>query len=177
MAYEDELEKNGSKIIHTIPKRENLNQYFREMKNFFKSNGSEYDCLWFNVNNLVNIDCVKLAKKYNISKIIIHSHNSRIMEQGLKGALKKQIHYHNRHKIEHYATDYWACSKVAAEWLFPSKLNADIKIIKNEFTIRINQKMNITIDINWVANFYVNNNNTIIKLEFDNLGDVVLAIK
>lgn len=54
---------------------------------------------------------------------------------------------------------------------------AHIKIIKNEFTIRINQKMNITIDINWVANFYVNNNNTIIKLEFDNLGDVVLAIK
>lgn len=136
MAYEDELEKNGSKIIHTIPKRENLNQYFREMKNFFKSNGSEYDCLWFNVNNLVNIDCVKLAKKYNISKIIIHSHNSRIMEQGLKGALKKQIHYHNRHKIEHYATDYWACSKVAAEWLFPSKLNADIKIIKNAINVK-----------------------------------------
>lgn len=55
--------------------------------------------------------------------------------------------------------------------------NAHIEIIKNEFIIRINQEMNIIVDINWVANFYANNNNTIIKLEFDNLGKVVLATK
>lgn len=54
---------------------------------------------------------------------------------------------------------------------------AHIEIKKDKFIIMINQEMNITIDINWVANFYVNNNNTIIKLEFDNLGKVVLAIK
>lgn len=54
---------------------------------------------------------------------------------------------------------------------------AHIEIIKNEFIIRINQEMNIIVDINWVANFYANNDNTIIKLEFDNLGKVVLVTK
>lgn len=135
MAYEDELIKNGSKVIHTLPKRKNLFQYFREMSNFFKINGSEYDCLWFNVNNLVNIDCLRLAKKYNFPKIIVHSHNSRIMEEGLKGKVKERIHYFNRKKIENYATDYWACSKVAAKWLFPNKTHPQIEIIKNAIDI------------------------------------------
>lgn len=62
------------------------------------------------------------------------------------------------------------------------RTNVDIKkvhieIIKNKFIIRINQEMNIIVDINWIANFYTNNNNTIIKLEFDNLGKVVLVTK
>lgn len=54
---------------------------------------------------------------------------------------------------------------------------AHIEIINNEFIIRINQEMNIIVDINWIANFYTNNDNTIIKLEFDNLGRVELYIK
>lgn len=54
---------------------------------------------------------------------------------------------------------------------------ANVDIIKNKFIIRINQEMNISVDINWVANFYTNDDNTIVKLEFDQLGEVELAIK
>lgn len=135
MAYEDELKLKGSKVIHTVPKRKNLIRYFREMKKFFKNNRNNYDCLWFNVNNLVNIDCVKLAKKYNFSKIIIHSHNSRIMEQGFKGYLKERVHITNKNKIKKYATDFWACSHVAADWLFPPSLVSEVQIIKNAINL------------------------------------------
>lgn len=54
---------------------------------------------------------------------------------------------------------------------------ANVDIIENEFIIRINQEMNISVDTNWVANFYTNDDNTIVKLEFDQLGEVELAIK
>ena len=54
---------------------------------------------------------------------------------------------------------------------------AYILIIKNQFIIRINKEMNISVDTNWVANFYTNEDSTKIKLEFDNLGDVVLTVK
>ena len=54
---------------------------------------------------------------------------------------------------------------------------ANVDIIENKFIIRINQEMNISVDINWVANFYTNDDNTIVKLEFDQLGEVELAIK
>lgn len=131
MAYENELIKNGSKVVHTIPKIKNPMRYFKQLNSFFKINGTNYDCLWFNVNNLVNVDCLKLAKKYNFSKIIVHSHNSRIMEEGLKGIIKKQIHYYNREKINKYATHYWACSNIAADWLFPKKVRSEVTIIKN----------------------------------------------
>ncbi len=54
---------------------------------------------------------------------------------------------------------------------------AYILIIKNQFIIRINKEMNISVDTNWVANFYTNEDSTKIKLEFDNLGEVVLTVK
>ncbi len=136
MAYEDELVKDGAQVIHTVPKRKNIILYFKELNDFFKNNGFKYDCLWFNVNNLVNIDCLKLAKKYNFSKIIVHSHNSRIMEEGKKGKVKEIIHNYNRKKILKYATEYWACSKIAAKWMFPKEIYSHIKIIKNAIDIK-----------------------------------------
>ncbi len=53
---------------------------------------------------------------------------------------------------------------------------ANVTIIENEFIIRVNEEISISIDTNWVANFYTNDDNTIVKLEFDNLGEVILAI-
>lgn len=52
-----------------------------------------------------------------------------------------------------------------------------LQMKKNNFIIKVDEKINIAIDINWVANFYTNDTNTILKLEFDNLGEVVLVMK
>lgn len=138
VAYESELTKNGSKVYHTPKRTENFFKYIGEMKKFFQNRASNYDCLWFNTNDLVNIDCIRLAKKYKIKRIIIHSHNSQMMDQGVKGAIKKAIHFYHKNKIINYGTDFWACSKAAGEWLFPNKLNSKIKLIKNAINVRKN---------------------------------------
>ena len=49
--------------------------------------------------------------------------------------------------------------------------NSKIYFYKNEFNT---EKINI--DINWVANFYSNEDNTIVKLEFDQTGYIEIHI-
>lgn len=143
MAFEDQLKKQGSKVFHLIERRKNPFKYNIQMENIFSNYGKDYDCFWCNLNNLVNVVGLKLAKKYGIPKIVVHSHNSKIMEEGFKGKIKLLIHKYNKKKICRYSTDYWACSSVAAEWLFPKKCLNKVYIVKNaidlkrcEFSIR-----------------------------------------
>ncbi len=54
--------------------------------------------------------------------------------------------------------------------------NSKIYFYKNKLTINEYKTEKITIDINWVANFYSNENNTMVKLEFDQTGAVEIHI-
>lgn len=131
MAFEDQLEKKGSKIYHVIERKKNPFKYNQQMERIFSDFGKDYDCFWCNLNNLVNIVSLKLAKKYGIPKIIVHSHNSKIMEEGFKGKIKLFIHKYNKRNLYKYSTDYWACSLVAAKWLFQTKYLDKVYIVKN----------------------------------------------
>ena len=83
------------------------------MHHFFKENASQYDTICVNVCSLANIDYLKYAKKYGIKRRIIHSHNSMNMDSKLRGLL----HAYNKRHIDKYATDFWASSKEAGEWV------------------------------------------------------------
>lgn len=129
IAYAERIEKMGSRVFYFPKKRKNPYKYYRELKKFFKNTGNKYDAIWFNSNDLANIDCLKLAKKVGIKTRIIHSHNSRITGTGLNAIRKKVFHQINKQNIVNIATDYWACSTVAANWMYPK--NVRVKIIKN----------------------------------------------
>lgn len=135
MAYEDYFVQNGSKVYHTARRGKNPLKYFKQLNDIFSQVGTKYNCLWFNTSDLANIDALKLAKKYNISRIIIHSHNSKMTEKGIKGLIKQLQHNHHKTNIEKYATDFWACSQVAAKWMYPKKLEDKITIIKNAINV------------------------------------------
>lgn len=83
------------------------------------------------MNNLVNIDYLKLAKKYGMKRIIIHAHNTKLMETGIKGKIRESIHQHNKKQLLKYATDFWACSQDAANWFYEKKISSKVRIIKN----------------------------------------------
>lgn len=135
VAFEKEILKMGGKIF-TIHSRHNSPlKYYFELKKFFQQNAEKYDCIWINMNNLVNIDYLYFAKKYGIKRRIIHSHNSSIMERGIKGRLKEIIHNKNKIKVSKYATDFWACSNAAAEWMFPKEVLDKVKIIKDAINV------------------------------------------
>lgn len=109
---------------------DNLNN--EQINKFFCDNGSKYDIFWYNCVDLSHIEILKYARKYKMKKIIIHSHSSSII---VEGNIRKKYHYirhcYHRKFVERYGTDYWACSDIAAKWLFPSKIYSKVKYIPN----------------------------------------------
>ena len=73
---------------------------------------------------------LKCAKKYNIPIRICHSHNIDFQTCNL---FKKVYGNYLKTKVKKYATDYFACSNVAGEWLFgkDNTKNGKVTIIHN----------------------------------------------
>ena len=131
VAYEDEIKKLGGKI-YRVPARSKDRKAFDEaLKSFFEKHADEYDSFWMNVCSLANIDYLKYAKKYGITKRIIHAHNSKNMDSKLRGML----HIINRINIDDYATDFWTCSDSSSKWFYPELRSHRIKKIKNAFDL------------------------------------------
>ena len=117
MVYADEVKENGS-VIYTIPQRsKDYKAYKKAMDDFFENYAGKYDVLWYNTCTLANIDYLIYAKKYGISKRIIHAHNSGNETSKLRG----MFHYMNKMRLNRYATDFWSCSMVASKYFFNNK--------------------------------------------------------
>ena len=132
VAYEEEILSLGGKIYHVCARSKDRNQYKKDMDSFYKAHSKEYDAIWVNVCSLANIDYLKYAKKYGISRRIIHSHNSQNMDSFLRGLL----HKYNKNQIEKYATDFWACSNDAANWFYKSDIVKKAIIIHNAIDVK-----------------------------------------
>ena len=135
IAYENEIKALGGYTYKITPRAENLKKYKTEMNKFFKENAKKYSAIWVNLCILSNIDWLKYAKKYGIKCRILHSHNSKNMENFPKLLLHKL----NKLFVENYATDYWACSEDAAKWFFRKKIikKSKYKIINNAIDIEL----------------------------------------
>ena len=127
VAYEDELIALGGRTFHITARRSNPSLYKKELNEVFEKHSSEWMAIWVNVCSLANIDYLKYAKKYNIEKRIIHSHNSHNMDSKLRGLL----HTYNKKRVDKYATDFWACSRNAAEWFYNDKILDKVVYINN----------------------------------------------
>ena len=130
--YDKELEKyNGikyttlDKIYKSPIKRVLINlRVFRK-----KIKMLDYDIIHLNVGNGVSLIYAYLAKKEGIKRIIVHSHNTGI--QNNSRTLKILGHKICKRLFCKYATDYFACSDKAAQWLFTKKYQKNVIIIKN----------------------------------------------
>ncbi|MCI2186559.1 MAG: glycosyltransferase [Bifidobacterium tibiigranuli] len=120
-AYEDELKALGCRFHHGTAYGLNFAQAHRDSAGFFANHANDYDALWSNKSMLVNIDDLRLAKRHGISKIILHSHNSRNMFSGASGKVKSLLHKLNRVPANGIATDFWACSQDAARYFFTKR--------------------------------------------------------
>lgn len=96
-----------------------------------------YDIIHMNTSYWVGFLIEELAMERHIPKVIVHSHSAGIdLGQGRERAL--EIHEYYKEKFDmRYATDCWACSRLAADWLFgPQIPRNDIRIIKNAIDIQ-----------------------------------------
>lgn len=79
-----------------------------------------YDVLHLNVFQAVPLACLSLAKRKGIPLRIAHSHNAGL-RKSITRPVKQLLHRTARELFTRYATDLWACSASAAEFLFSKK--------------------------------------------------------
>ena len=126
--YDDEIMSLGGRLFHIDPRGMNIHQYKKNLVFFFESNSVNYSAVHQHVSSLTSIDVITLAKKYNIPIRIIHSHSSSTKG----GWMHRILHLINKQRIGNVATDFFACSDVAAKWCFAgTKSYKYCVIIKN----------------------------------------------
>lgn len=134
--YEDEALKMGANIYKTGCYEER-----GFLKRNYKKISTLYKCIKNNKYEIVHIhatDCSSLREAF-ISRlagakvIIVHSHNTSVGGNSIKAKIKKILHNNLKFLWKYLADYYFACSDLAAKWMYSEKLiNAGkVKVIKN----------------------------------------------
>lgn len=129
---EDELKKYCTNVFKLqkiwLRKPIDFVKYTKALDDFFKMH-NDYDIVHMHSSSK-NYMVLKKAKKYGIKTRIAHSHNIDFQTSNI---IKKFIGNLFKINLKKYATDYYACSKLAGEWLFGKKIvkSDNFKIINN----------------------------------------------
>lgn len=124
--YDDEILSLGGKIWHMPRLVPWSNSYKNQLSRFF-INHSEYQIVHVHQDCLSSV-ALKCAQQVGIPVRIAHSHSSN-QDHNWKYLVK--LHY--KKKIPKYATDLFACSKIAGEWMFDGH---DFKVIPNAIDVK-----------------------------------------
>lgn len=115
--------------IYTIPGAKNPVKYIKKINSIFDRG---YDIAYFNKNSAANVLPIYLAKKNkNISKLIIHSHNTNPSRRNLFLVL---LHYFNKRYLNNAGDAYIACSNNAGKWLFSD--NTKFLVVKDGINVK-----------------------------------------
>ena len=134
--FADKLTAQGSKIHYLSCYAEVDREKFVEEVNQILN--EKYDVIHLHTNFWRSFIVEELAIEHKVPKVIVHSHNSMVDilgEEARNEAIR--IHHEQRQRFSpKLATDYWACSQLAADWLFGDNIPKDrIKILKNAIDI------------------------------------------
>lgn len=126
LAYEEEIASLGGKVFHTRDARKHPLQFSRQMGKILRI--GRYDAVHVNMLSAANIVPLIVARKHKVPVVIAHSHNS-----STPGLVRNLMHRINRPLIPVFATEYFACSELAGEWLFSDKIrkSAQYHVIHN----------------------------------------------
>ena len=98
----------------------------------------KYDVVHLHTSSWKRLLIEQIAVACQIPKIIVHSHNAGIdIEDEVARKKAEKIHYKVREQFSSaLATDFCACSKAAADWLFGEQVpSSRIKILNNAINI------------------------------------------
>ena len=159
---EEKIKKLGNKVYKVdtwLRSPLDYVRYYKVLNEFFQKH-HDYNVIHINTGSK-NFLILKLAKKYGIKKRIAHSHNT-----GFQSKNKIEIFVGNIFKyfLKKYATDYFACSKSAGEWLFGKRnvKNGKVILINNaidysKFKFDEQIRLKVRDDLNIKDKFVVGN--------------------
>lgn len=133
----EEFQKYGFEIrsFHTV-QRENPDQFRKEIIAILLDG---YDVLHLHTSYWRGFMIEEIAMELGIPKVIVHSHSSRIDQADEKERIR-QFRVHEQLKeqfCDRYATDFWACSSEAADWLYGPQIDRNrIRIMPNAIDIQ-----------------------------------------
>lgn len=123
-SYADLFDGTGSRYFVIPIKIKHPVANWRALKRFMSEHASEYSAVWVNLNDISNIDILIQAKKHGIPRRIVHMHNSGLPDSFITKTFSKL----NWNTCLQLATDRWACSKAAGDFLYG---NLSYRIIPN----------------------------------------------
>lgn len=133
--FAHELEEQGCKIHYISTYSETDSHRFEEeINNILNEN---YDVLHLHTGWWRGFAIENIAKARKVPKVIIHAHSTDVPDKYKSFAATREeariLHYQWRDKLTlDMATDFCACSKAAAKWLYGDSINNEVvKIIPN----------------------------------------------
>ena len=115
LSYAYLFPKGGRNRVFQIPiKIKHPFAHRKALKAFMKEHAQEYYAVWFNANDISNIDLLLAAEKYGIRHRILHSHNGSIPKRLVTRVFSRL----NINKMKRVVTQRWACSCAAGDFMF-----------------------------------------------------------
>lgn len=134
IACQQEAEKIG--CVYTVTRRSSdVRRYYREIGEFFRQHGKEYDVIWDNECMFNDMTPLKLAAQAGIPVRIAHCHNPQNMDKSVVGRVQGFLHRVNQHQLSRYANVLWACSEESARWACPA-MDLPWEVIPNAIDAR-----------------------------------------
>ena len=132
----DEYKKYGFSIHNfTTTQRDDPKKFRQEIAEILSSG---YDVLQLHTSFWRGFLIEEIAMEVGVPKVIVHSHSSAIdIANPTKRAQMYEEHMRFKSLFDtSYATDFWACSKPAADWLYGEQIPRDqIKIMRNAIEV------------------------------------------
>lgn len=129
IAIEEEITELGGRI-YRIKYGNGLSYYYQLLRLILTN---KYTVVHIHKNSAVNIIPFLACKRAGVKTIIAHAHNTRPS----KGKVTRVLHYINRPILNCICDEKFACSKLAALWMFGKKAvgKNEVKLIKNGIEI------------------------------------------
>lgn len=114
------LSKSGSRLFE-VPRATRPVEHYRAVKRIIDEN--KYDAVYFNISTGLMFPGVLAAKKVGAQRIVVHSHAAGADSAGgLKKSVAMLLHRIGRIVISRSATDFFACSETAGNWMFTKRI-------------------------------------------------------
>lgn len=126
--YDNEILHLGGRLFYAKARRNNPVRNILDIKQILCNN--DIDIIHDHLSSCSYITPLKIAKNCGVECRVAHSHNTSLGNSKI-GNL---IHILNRKKIGKFATDYFACSKAAGQWMFGDVFKEKGKVLLNGIT-------------------------------------------
>lgn len=99
----------GATFHKVTARRENYSKFFKDLNQLFLDN--HYDVVWLNVVSLSQISLLRIAKKHDVKRRIVHIHNN----YHIGSILSMGLHIISKRLVTFHSTDFWGSYQSALE--------------------------------------------------------------